>query len=271
MPKILFRMLLGAAIASAAYTPPLENQGRVPDATEAGAILKAVCGDGAQVKDSSQGARMYCNPCPDFTSLHGITTEQFELRWVLSGSFTAPNSQDLAVFFRGCELLTDHFGGVVLLNKAADGWKMARYDSALLPLAVRAVRLGAGRDVLFAEGNLIGLGLDTNTLYTFDFTQQPGTARQNILTVSDTRRACGYNITKASLDKLTWEAQDFTATVTWGRIKAGKDYLRDCPDKIPDVATQTYQLHFKFDGATFQPADDSKSIYDQISNDQTAK
>ena len=82
MLKLLFWMLPGAAVATAAYTPPLENQGRVPDASEAAAILKAVCGDGAQVKDSPQGAQMYCNPCPDFTSLHGITTERFEVRWV---------------------------------------------------------------------------------------------------------------------------------------------------------------------------------------------
>ena len=187
MPKLLLCMLLAPAVVSAlAYTPALENQGRVPDATEAAAILKAVCGAGAHVKDSPQGAQMYCSPCPDFTSLHGLTTEQFALRWVLPGNFTAPASQDLVVFFRGCELLTARFGGAVLLNKAADGWKMARYDSALMPLAVRTIRLNAGRDVLFAESNFIGLGLDSNSLFTFDFTQQPGTARQNVLHVTDT-------------------------------------------------------------------------------------
>jgi hypothetical protein len=265
MPKLLLWMLLAAAAAPAlAYTSALENQGRVPDAPEAAAILKAVCGDGGQVKDSPQGTQMYCSPCPDFTSLHGLTTEQFQLRWVLAGSFTAPGAQDLVVFFRGCELLTDRFGGAVLLNKTADGWKMARYDSALMPLAVRTIRLRAGRDVLFAETNFIGLGLDSNSLFTFDFTQQPGTARQNIIQVSDTSRACGYDITRATLDKVTWEGQDFTATVTWGRIKAGQDYLRDCPDKIPDVPVQAYQLHFKFDGTNFQPAEDSKTIYDRI-------
>src|SRR5215469_13321837 len=136
MPKILSWMLLGAAIASAAYTPPMENQARKPDATEAAAILQAVCGAGAQVKDSPQGAQMYCSPCPDFTSLHGLTTEQFQLRWVLAGSFTAPGSQDLAAFFEGCELLSENFGGAVLLNKTGDDWKMARYDSSLRPVAV---------------------------------------------------------------------------------------------------------------------------------------
>ena len=61
----------------------MENQGRVPDASEAGAILKAVCGDAAHVK----GKQMYCIPCPEFTSLHGLTTERFELRWVLARRF----------------------------------------------------------------------------------------------------------------------------------------------------------------------------------------
>ena len=83
--------------------------------------------------------------------------------------------------------------------------------------------------------------------------------------VTDTTRACGHDITKASLDKVTWQGQDFTATVTWGRIKAGQEYLRDCPDKIPSVPTKTYQVSFKFDGTSFQPADESKTIYDQIS------
>jgi hypothetical protein len=267
MPKLLLWMLfyaVAARVPAAADTPAMENQGRVPDAAEGAAILKAVCGDAGQVKDSPQGPKMYCTPCPDFTSLHGVSTEQFELRWVLAGSFSAPGAEDLAAFFRGCELLTDRFGGAVLLNKSADGWKMSRYDSAVVPMAARAVRLNAGRDVLFVESNFIGLGLDNNNLYTFDFTQQSGTARQNVLHLTDTSRSCGYDIAKASLDKVTWQGQDFTANVTWGKIKASQDYLRDCPDKIPAVPTQNYELHFKFDGTQFQPAEDTKNIYDQI-------
>ena len=89
-----------------------------PDATEAAAILKAVCGAGAQVKDSPQGTQMYCSPCPDFTSLHGLTTENFQLRLVLAGNFSAPASQDLAAFFEGCELLSENFGGAVLLEQS---------------------------------------------------------------------------------------------------------------------------------------------------------
>jgi hypothetical protein len=263
---LLWRLWFAAAvqIPLLAYTPAMENQGRVPDAAEGTAILKAVCGDAAQVKDSPQGPHMYCNPCPDFTGLHGITTEQFELRWVLNGSFSAAGAPEMVAFFHGCELLTDRFGGAVLLNKAADGWKMSRYDSAVTPLAARTIHLNAGRDVVFVESNFIGLGLDNNNLYTFDFTQQPGTARQDVLRLTDTSRACGNEITKSSLEKVTWHGQDFTATISWGKMKASQDYLRDCPDKIPTVPTQTYQLNFKFDGTTFQPADDSKSIYDQI-------
>ena len=267
MRKLLLWVLLFTAaghVPARAYTPAMENQGRFPDASEGAAILKAVCGGAGQVKDSPQGPQMYCTPCPDFTSLHGLATEQFQLRWVLAGNFSAPGAQDLVVFFHGCELLTDRFGGAVLLNKAADGWKMSRYDSAVVPVAARVIRLNAGRDVIFVESNFIGLGLDNNNLYTYDFTQQPGTARQNVLHLTDTTRACGYDIIKASLDKVTWQGQDFTAAVTWGKIKATPDYLRDCPDKIPPVPTQTYQLNFKFDGTTFQPAEDNKNIYDQI-------
>jgi hypothetical protein len=262
----MLKLLLWIAVLSPAsgYTPPMENQARTPNATEAAAILKAVCGAGAQVKNSPQGTQMYCSPCPDFTSLQGLTTEQFQLRWVLAGNFTAPGSQDLAAFFEGCELLSEGFGGAVLLNKAADGWKMARYGPALRPSAVRAIRLGSGRDELFGVGNTIGLGLDTNFLFTFDFAQQAGPRMQTVLRVTDTRRACGYDITKASLDQVKWQEQNFTATITWGQIKAGPDYLRDCPDKIPPVPTKTYQVNFKFDGTTFQPAEDSKTIYDQI-------
>src|SRR5262249_26052858 len=179
MPKLLPWMLWFAAAArvlAQPYTPAMENRGRVPDAAEAAAILKAVCGADAQVKESPQGPQMYCTPCPDFTSLHGLTTEQFQLRWVLAGEFTAPGAQDLAVFFRGCELLTDRFGGAVLLNKAVDGWKMASYYSAVMPLAARVIRLSAGRDVLFAESNFIGLGPDRNSLYPLDFPHQPRAA-----------------------------------------------------------------------------------------------
>src|SRR5262249_33789156 len=151
-----------------------------------------------------------------------------------------------------------------LLHKEGDEWKMVRYDSSVMPLAARLIKLNAGRDVLFIESNFIGLGLDNNSLYTYDFAQQPGTARQDILHLTDTSRACGYDITKASRDKVTWQGQDFTAAVIWGRIKAGQEYLRDCPDKIPRVPTKSYQVKFKFDGAGFQPAEDSKTIYDQI-------
>ena len=262
----MLKLLLWMAILRPAfsYTPPMENQGRQPDATEAAAILKAVCGASAQVKDSPQGFEAYCTPCPDFTSLHGLTTEHFRLRFVLPGNFTAPASQDLVAFFEGCELLTENFGGAVLLNKTGDGWKMARFVSALRPVAVRAIRLNAGRDELFAVSNAVGLGLDINSLFTFDFTVQPGTALQPILRVADTRRACGYEITEASLDKVTWQQQNFTATVSWGQIKASPEYLRDCPDKIPPVPTQPYELTFTFDGSTFQPVDASKPILDRI-------
>jgi hypothetical protein len=255
-------VLLWIAVVSPAicYTPAMENQAHKPDAAEAAQILKAVCGAGAQANDT----QMSCSPCPDFTSLHGLTTERFQLRWMLAGNYTAPDSADLAVFFEGCEPLADHFGGAVLLSKTADGWKMARYYSGLRPLAVRAVRQGTGRDVLFYEANFIGLGLDNNSLDTFDFTQQPVSASQTVLLVSDTTRACGLEITKASLDKVTWQEQSFTATVTWGRIKAGQEYLRDCPDKIPNVPTQTYELHFTFDGSKFQPVEESKASFEQI-------
>jgi hypothetical protein len=254
---LLWISVIGPAFS---YTPPMENQARKPDAAEAAQVLKAVCGAAAQVND----AQMSCSPCPDFTSLHGLTTERFQLRWMLAGNFSAPGSQDLAVFFEGCEPLSDNFGGAVLLNKTADGWKFARYDSAMRPVAVRTVRQNNGRDLLFSVTNVIGLGLDTNRLETFDFAQQAATARQAVLTVSDTSRACGLEINKAALDKVSWQDQAFTATVTWGKIKANPEYLRDCPDKIPSVPTQTYELHFTFDGTNFQPAEESKATFEQI-------
>ena len=237
----MLKLLLWIAVSSPVwgYMPAMESQARIPDAAEGAAILKAVCGDGAKI-DSSQGAVMSCSPCPDFTSLHGLTTEKFRLRFVLGGNFTAADSQDLAAFFEGCELFTDNFGGAVLLNKAGDGWKMGRYVSALMPDAVRTIRLAAGRDELFGEANSIGLGLDVNTLFTFDFAQQAGNPQQTVLKVTDSARACGYDITKASLDKVTWQEQNFTAKVTWGTIKATPDYLRDCPDKIPNVPLAAY-------------------------------
>jgi hypothetical protein len=263
MRTLNLAMLL-PALPVLAYTPAMENQARMPDAAEATTILKAVCGSGAQVKDTPQGVRMYCSPCPDFTSLHGLTTQQFQLRSALAGSFTAPGSQDLAVFFEGCEPLSDNFGGTALLNKTADGWKMARYDAGLSPVSARTTRLTTGRDVLFCESNVIGLGLVTNSLFTFDFTQQPVTARQIVLQVSDTTRACGYDVTKASLDKVTWQDRYPTAAVTWGRIKATPDYLKNCPDQIPTVPTRSYELTFTFDGTSYQPAPDSVAIFNQV-------
>ena len=127
------------------YTPPMENQGRKPDAAEA---ARSSSLSAARPRRCKEG-QMSCTPCPDFTSLHGLTTEQFQLRLVLGGNFTAPDSQDLAVFFEGCELLADNFGGAVLLNKTGDGWKMARYASSMRPFAVRTVRQSTGRDLLF--------------------------------------------------------------------------------------------------------------------------
>jgi hypothetical protein len=262
----MLKLLLWIALLSPAwsYTPPMENQARKPDAAEAAAILKAVCGAGATVQNSPHGTQMYCSPCPEFTSLHGLSTENFRLRFVLGGNFTAPDAQDLAAFFEGCELFSENFGGAVLLNKAGDGWKMARYVAALMPAAVRTIRMTSGRDEIFGEAYSIGLGLVTNTLFTYDFAQQPGPPQQTVLRVADTTRACGFDITKASLEKVTWQEQNLTATVSWGKIKASTTYLRDCPDKIPPVATKSYQVNFKFDGTNFQLADDSKSTYDQI-------
>jgi hypothetical protein len=141
---------------------------------------------------------------------------------------------------------------------------MARYDSSVSPLAARTVRLSTGRDLLFCEGNVIGLGLDINSLYTFDFAEQPVTSRHTVLQVMDTTRACENNITKASLDKVTWQQQNFSAAVTWGRIKASQDYLKDCPSQIPAVPTQPYTINFVFDGTAFAPAADSVATLKQI-------
>src|SRR5690242_4481412 len=141
---------------------------------------------------------------------------------------------------------------------------MARYASSMRPFAVRTVRQSTGRDLLFTATNFVGLGLDNNTLETFDFAQQSATARQAVLAISDTTRGCGLEITKASLDQVTWADQNFTAKLTWGRIKANPEYLKDCPDKIPNVPTQTYELHFTFDGTNFQPTEDSKQKFEQI-------
>ena len=257
-------LLLSLARPALPYTPAMESQARKPDTAEATAVLQAVCGKGAQVKTTPQGLQMYCSPCPDFTSLHGLTTQQFQLRGVLAGQFAAPGSQDLAVVFQGCEPLSDSFGGTVLLNKSGAGWKMTRYDSGLSPVSIRAVRLSAGRDVLFCESNFIGFGLVTNSLFTFDFTQPPVTAREMVFRVSDTTRACGYHITRATLDKVTWDGQKPSVTVTWGTMKAPTEYLKDCPDRIPTVATQTYLLKFVFDGTSYYPAPESVATFNQI-------
>lgn len=263
--------LLAAVLVSSvfAYTPALDNQAHVPDQAEAAAVLKAVCGTTGQVQTSPQGTKMFCSPCPDFTSMHGLTTQTFDLRFVLPGSFSAPAAQDLAAFFQGCEPLSANFGGGVLLNKDGDGWKMGRYDAGLSPVSVHAIRLAAGRDVLFAETVFIGLGLVTNSLFTFDYTQQPVTSQHAVLQVSDTTRACGLDVNKASLDKVTWQDQNFAAAITWGTVKAPPDYLLDCPDKIPPVPTKSYTLNLTFDGTTFQPAPDSTALYQQINSKQT--
>ena len=123
-----------------------------------------------------------------------------------------------------------------------------------MPVAVRAIRLSAGRDRAFRLSNSVGLGLDINSLFTFDFTQQTGhraandSARRLIPRAPvDTRSPKRLSI------KVTWQEQNFTATVTWGQIKATPEYLRDCPDKIPPVPTQSYEVNFTFDGSTFQP------------------
>ena len=261
-------LIFGIAGGLCAYTPAMDNQAHVPDQAEATAVLKAVCGTTAQVQTSPQGTKMFCSPCPDFTSMHGLTTQTFDLRFVLPGIFSAPAAQDLAAFFQGCEPLSANFGGGVLLNKDGDGWKMARYDAGLSPVSVRAIRVTAGRDVLFAESVSIGLGLVTNSLFTFDYMQQPVTSQHMVLQVSDTTRACGPNITKATLDKITWQGQNFAAAVTWGAMKAPDDYLKDCPDKLPAVPTKSYTLNFAFDGTAFQPAPDSTALYQQINQTQ---
>jgi hypothetical protein len=88
-------------------------------------MLQAVCDIGTL--DTSDGDA-YCNACPRYTSA-GHISRDFTPDGIITGSFTRPHVNEALLNMEGCEDQNRLYGGTVLLQKDASGWRRVWYKA----------------------------------------------------------------------------------------------------------------------------------------------
>ena len=110
------------AAESSGFTPMVIN--RVSPSRQL-TMLKAVCNEGSLGMENGVPV---CRVCPAFTSQAGEDNATLRINNVIEGAFTRPNAVEALLDLEGCEPHSNLYGGAVVLEREAKGWKRGLYQ-----------------------------------------------------------------------------------------------------------------------------------------------
>ncbi len=227
------------------------------------AVVQAVCPKQVRTETHKSGAVAYgCGGCPAFTSFADQVPSKskepdFELRKVLTGSFTRAGADEVLAEFFGCEPHVYNFGGTMILEKSGPTLKRIRWVQGPIGL-VRAYRLSNGRDLVLSQGGYTGQGISTGWVSTYDFAKREP-SEQTLLSVEDeSGNACEAEVVKtAFISKLEFPdlngdgVPDLRITVRWGEARVPERYHGHCDVDFTPPEPPAFTVEFLFNGTSF--------------------
>ncbi|MGC2500122.1 MAG: hypothetical protein WA374_20415, partial [Acidobacteriaceae bacterium] len=261
------------------FSQDLVWKSAAPSPTQAASLLQAVCPSNAQsVRGNNPGSLPGCRVCPKYTTngdpQYGVdTSETFDLRSVIYGSFTGPGVQEDIASFEGCEPHTTEFGGSILLMKRDDSWSMVRYMQSLITTACRTYHLKTGRDLLLCEGEDGHMDETSQEIYVCGFSGQNPPACPGVFKAVDTQAACGTSAVWGSIEDATLldangdGTPELSLKITVGQGTYPPKDGGSCLWPAVHSTVQKYRLDFLFEPKTgsFSPAPWSRASAEHLS------
>lgn len=141
------------------------------------ALAEQICP--AAIKHVDGKVLVGCRACPPFSGDAGrpdgtvaVDPSDFwplELRY--PGAFTKPGASEFAAVFQGCEAHSDNYGGTLLIEKTASGYRKGPYFSGVHPDSCQPYRRPDGRDLLVCQWSDAHQLSGFTRLFVYDFAQ----------------------------------------------------------------------------------------------------
>jgi hypothetical protein len=140
------------------------------------ALVKSLCA--AAIKHGDGKVRVGCRACPPFDGAAGPPdgtvaidpADFYPLELAVPGAFSKKGATEIAAVFQGCESHAENYGGTLLVEKTATGYRAGAYHSGVHPESCQAFRRADGRDLLVCQWSDAHQSMGFTRLFAFDFT-----------------------------------------------------------------------------------------------------
>jgi hypothetical protein len=267
------------AVGLAGAPMPAGQEVKNPDEGLDRAIVQSICPDQVRIEKLKNGTSLGCGGCPSFTSFPGQEPSKgnqpdFELRKVLTGSFTRAGAKEVLAEFFGCEPHADNFGGTLILDQSGPKLKCIKWVPGTVGL-VRVSPVVGGRDLVLSQGGYTGQGESTGWVSTYDFTK-PDATEQTLLTIEDdSGNACmaaevkiGY-ISGLEFPDLNGDGKpDLRVHLKAGKVTVPAKFRGHCELDFKPPAPATYTIDFVFTGNAFKVTPSTAATLKRVNTSQ---
>lgn len=225
--RSLLLLLASASLAMADEYSLRDEFAPIP-AVERAALLRAVCENKATLTGKAVG----CKVCPSYVGME--LKDSLTVDGLVFGAFTATGKAEAIARVQGCESHSANFGGLVLLQRTANGWTRTGYSGGL-PGACQKVTPPGGPDRLFCRTGFTQSGTVELSVYLQDgpslLDDAPERERDERFPIlSNSEGACPLGLktyTFGDFDKFTFTATGLTILLNAGKVRCGVE----APDK----------------------------------------
>ncbi|MEP7363579.1 MAG: hypothetical protein ABI972_10015 [Acidobacteriota bacterium] len=188
---------------------------------------------------------------------------------VIEGHFTSPLESEALVYASECSENHDEFESTIFLQRINGRWEVVWNDPKLNIFHCGGLRLGSGLDFLICRDRSRGNGVRRQHLFTIDFSQPQGQRRQVFLTIEDTLLTGSpvgvlCNLERGAVTNL------LQITVSRGIVRRDPATIPLVPRERKEpvfVATELFELRFRFNGSTFEPDADTAFLLEEWKKD----
>lgn len=270
-------VILAVGFVGASRLGAQERKNPVDDLERA--TVQTICPNQVRTEKLKNGTAFGCGGCPVFTSFAGQEPSKgnqpdFELRKVLTGSFTHAGAKEVLAEFFGCEPHAANFGGTLILDQSGSKPKRVQWVAGTIGL-IRAYAVAGGRDLVLSQGGYTGQGESTGWVSTYDFAK-PDSAVQTLLTVEDdTGNACTSGVVKVGyvsgleFPDLNGDGKpDLRVTVKAGKAKVPAKFRGHCELDFKPPEVPSYTFDFIFMGRTFRVTPSTAAALKRVNSSQ---
>ena len=169
----LFVALAILGFGTCAAAPTASKSPATKAADEFKALFTNVCQFGTVANAAPGLPTLGCTCCPPFDECRpGALAQDVQSVYapnaIVAGAFTRAGADQRAVAMQGCESHAENYGGLLLLERGAQGFQVVRYVSALAANSCWAVRRKDGRDLLVCQRDDAHQGTAGQALFQWD-------------------------------------------------------------------------------------------------------